>query len=316
MNKPTHAKHAMTLIEVLVAAAMFGVLVGTLAPALGGARERSLRQAELGNLRTIINLAHTYASRDPRNILGPVHRLNGIFINEGYADYGGGPGLSPYTGWDTGGSPTFDPPTRPFNRLLYGPDNPNANTAPGDRSVFKPFQCLGEDLGWQSWPGFGGFSPIDLETENPYYKTNGTSFRQNNLPGGNFRSIGIYGHSVQCIPAPSLTVAYMEARALETVSTNEVWGALGGGIAEKLGELAGYHKKRGFFMVSYADGHAGLVDFGHGTYFEHHDPAQRDVRGTWGRMDTLPAPGFSDFGGAGFRQTANDGFHLSLIQEN
>ncbi len=127
--------------------------------------------------------------------------------------------------------------------------------------------------------------------------------------------MGIYGHAAQDIPAPSQTLAYMEARAYQTLWTNEVWGELGV-VAEIYGELAGYHKKRGFFMVSYADGHAGFVDFGHGTYFEHQAPnGGFDVRGTWGRMDTLPVPATANARSAGAGQTTIEP-NVSLVREN
>lgn len=311
MSSPPRSRRGLGLIELLVGVSTLSMTVGLLIPAFAQSREVSLRQAELGNLRTIINLAHTYAQRDPTNILGPIHPAGLRFRFEGYAEYGGGPGDMNFVGWDQ----QFDPRTRAFNRLLYGPDTPNVETAAGDRSVFKTFQCLGQDLGWQLWPGF---QSDPRETERSYFTANGTSFRQNNLSfsGGSGGEIfGIYAHAAQDIPAPSQTLAYMEARTFQTMWTNEVWGALGaGGIAELLGELAGNHKKRGFFMVSYADGHAGFVDFGHGTYFEHQDPGGRDVRGTWGRMDTLPLPGAPDT--PGFRQTANVEVNVSLVREN
>ncbi len=311
MSSPHWSRRGQGLIEVLVGISMLAVTVGLLVPALAQSREVSLRQAELGNLRTIINLAHTYAERDPTNILGPIHPAALQFQFEGYAEYGGGPGDMNYVGWDQ----QFDPRTRPFNRLLYGPDNPNTETAPGDRSVFKEFQCLGRDLGWQIWPGFASDS---RETERSYFRAHGTSFRQDNLTfGSGFGSLfGIYAHSAQDIPAPSQTVAYMEARAYQTLWTNEVWGQLGvGGLAEFFGELVGNHKKRGFFMVSYADGHAGFVDFGEGTYFEHASPNSFDVRGTWGRMDTLPVPGTANARNAGSSQATIEP-NVSLVREN
>jgi len=306
MSSPPRNRSGQSLIELLVGASALATTAALLLPAFAQSREVSLRQAELGNLRTIINLAHTYAERDPNNILGPVHPVALQFRFEGYAEYGGGPGDMNYVGWNE----QFDPRTRPFDRLLYGPDNPNTETAPGDRSVFKEFQCLGQDLGWQLWPGFASDA---RETERSYFKADGTSFRQNNLTLSDGKILGIYAHSAQDIPAPSQTLAYMEARAYQTLWTNEVWGGLGaGGLADILGELAGNHKKRGFFMVSYADGHAGFVDFGQGTYFEQEDPIGRDVRGTWGRMDTLPLPGAPD---VPFR-TVNDQFPISLVPEN
>lgn len=310
MFSPPHGRRGQGLIELLVGMSTLSVTVGLLVPAFAQSREVSLRQAELGNLRTIINLAHTYAERDPTNILGPIHPSALQFSGEGYAEYGGGPGDMNFVGWND----SFDPQTRAFNRLLYGSEmfDRFTATAPGDRSVFKEFQCLGQDLGWQRWPGFFA-NP--LETERSYFQANGTSFRQNNLTFGFGSSLGIYAHAAQDIPAPSQTLAYMEARAYQTLWTNEVWGALGGPAADIFGELVGNHKKRGFFMVSYVDGHAGLVDFGHGTYFEHQDPSGLDVRGTWGRMDTLPVPGTANARSAGQTQAAIEP-NVNLVREN
>jgi len=138
-SKGSRRRRGLTIIELLVVLAMAAVVVGLLAPGLSQTRVQGVRQAELENLRTLITLAHTYASRDPRNILGPIHPEAANFIGEGFAEYGGGPGTSPFVNWGD----AFAPPTRAFNRMLYGfegfdPARP-AETAPGDRSVYKPF---------------------------------------------------------------------------------------------------------------------------------------------------------------------------------
>lgn len=272
-----------TLIELLVVIAIIAALVSVLMPALSAARAEGVKAKCLANLRVICQTALQYADMDPKSTFGPVHPRAGEFWTEGYADYGGGPGLSDFMGWGQ----EFDPRTRPFNILLYGADGIVANSPPGDRSRFQVFQCPGDEFGWQEWPGFLPEPGGAEEIEKPYFTTNGTAFRMNNLIFAEDNLIGgIYGRPVTRIPSTSETVGFMESRAHQTFRTNDVWVG-----AEMLtaGELTGYHKKLGFFNLGYADGHAAYRDMGRGTFFPRTAGFDfRNVRGTWGRMDCWP----------------------------
>jgi prepilin-type processing-associated H-X9-DG protein len=230
--------------------------------------------------------ALTYSENDPNGILGPVHPEAPNLFYEGYAEYGGGPGTMNFMAWGE----EFDARTRPLNQMLYGlefGESGVSNTAPGDPGFFKGFQCTGFDMGWQAWPGWDS---DPRETESSYSKANGTSFRMNNLPYENHTNSGIYGRPHQRIPAPSLTVSFLESRVFETVATNDVFGDL------DHGELTSYHEKLGFFNIAYCDGHAAFADFGDGTYYQHivwpdhPDWNFIDWRGSWGRMDCFPDP--------------------------
>jgi len=277
-NIPARRTHAFTLIELLVVISIISVLISILLPALSGAVQQGRRVRCQATLKSIGQTAQTYASDDPLGILGPVHPQAVNFIGDGYAEYGGGPGTMPYSGWDD----EFDPRTRPFNTLLYGPRGIVANTAPGDRAAFQEYQCSGEDLGWQEWPGFNS---DPRETETPYFKGNGSAFRMNNLAYEDGTSVGIYGRPITKIPDPASTLAFMEARTYQSLWTNDTWGEL------EHGELTGYHRKLGFFDVGFSDGHAAFLDFGNGTYYEHEgDYNLLDARGSWGRMDCMPEP--------------------------
>lgn len=271
------SRDGFTLIELLIVIAIIAVIMSILVPALAASRAEGQKVRCLANLREVTGAAFAYSSDDPNGILGPVHPNAKVFLaGTGYAEYGGGPGLAPYQSWYD----YFDPRTRPLNHLIYGPRGVAAGSAPGDRSFFQVFQCPGEERGWQEWPGFGGMA---VEVENPYFAANGTSFRMNNLAFNDGTVTGIYGRSHTRIPDTSITLAFLEARVYQTLWTNEVTGTL------TAGELTGYHKKLGFFNVSYADGHAAFVDFGRGTYYDHLPQyGGKDARGTWGRMDTFP----------------------------
>ncbi|MBN2563901.1 MAG: prepilin-type N-terminal cleavage/methylation domain-containing protein [Phycisphaerae bacterium] len=268
-----------TLIELLVVIAIIAVLISILLPALSAARVEGQKLKCNSNLRVIAQTAIEYASDDPTSILGPIHpQVQNFTSGCGYAEYGGGPGTMPYVGWDE----EFDPRTRPFNHIIYGKNGVVSNTAPGDIGQFEVYQCPGEEYGWQEWPGFGS---DPRETENPYFKGNGTAFRMNNLAYTNGAVVGIFGRPVNRIPQTGITLGFFESRVYETLFTNEVWGSL------QPGELTSYHRKLGFFSTNYADGHAQIVDFGEGTYYERSpDLGGYDARGTWGRMDCMPEP--------------------------
>lgn len=294
MSKVRRKVWAFTLIELLVVISIIAVLISILLPALSSARAEGAKLKCLANIRSLVQTAVNYANDDPKGTFGPVDERSVNFIYEGYSTYGGGPGLSPYLGWDLSGNSdfNFDPRRRPFNKLIIGSDIV-ANTAPGDRSVFKAFQCPGDDFGWQDWPGLGAGSnapqTTKLETERSYFTTNGTAFRMNNLHDNGLGILGVYARPISRIPDTGTTIAFSEARADETQDTNEVWGRFGAnGIADRLGELTGWHKRLGRFNLAYADGHANFADMGKGTYYQHFEPDGTDVRGTWGRYDCLP----------------------------
>lgn len=268
-----------TLIELLVVISIIALLISILVPALSAARAQGHKMKCLSNLHSITMLALIYAHDDPVGTLGPVHPAASGFTGDGYAEYGGGPGTMPFAGWND----PFDPRTRPLNRIHYG-DSMALNSPPGDKAHYEVFQCPGEEYGWQEWPGF---SSDPRETENPYFEANGVAFRMNNLAFNDGKSVGIYGRPTSRIPQTADTLAFLEARVYQTLWTNDAWGSA------THGELTGYHKKLGWFNVSYADGHSKSVDMGNGTYYQRltwQNPAfnGRDARGTWGRMDCLP----------------------------
>jgi len=294
----TKNRGGFTLIELLVVITVVAVLMSILLPAFAAARAEATKSKCLTNLRSLLSTAHAYANEDAKGVFGPVHPRASDFRGEGYSDYGGGPGSSPYLGWGQ----AFDPTTRLFNKLIYGAEGVTQTVEPGNRGFFQEFQCPGDDYGYQEWPGWetragreraptptpaGNVDHRRDETEQPYFKTNGTSFRLNNLiwfDGFGRYVAGVYARPLNRIPNTSLVVGFMEARAFQTVWTNDVWGELA-----VRGELTGYHKKLGYFNVGFTDGHAAFVDMGNGTYYPQVRPNNNfDVRGTWGRMDCHP----------------------------
>ena len=283
----------VTLLEMLVAMAVFSVLVATVVPSVSGGRSDMERVSCLNTLHEIIRLTTYYSIDDPNTIIGPVHPKAFNFVFEGYAEYGGGPGTMNYVGWGE----EFDPRTRPLNTYIYAsyrgfrPEANNrlyapgltANTQPGDFGRFREFLCAGNDLGWQEWPGYN--SP-PLETERPYFKANGTSYRLNNLTylqGSQEFIVGVYGKSITRIPDPSRTIAFHEARVFQTLFTNDTFGFIQPGV------LDGYHNRKGYFNVAYCDGSVATRDFGSRSYYLQNSIYNGfDARGTWGRLDTLP----------------------------
>lgn len=271
-----------TLIELLVVIAIIAVLISVLLPVLGAAKVEGQKAKCQASLRDICNQASIYSQEDPKSTYGPVHPRAMEFTGEGYAEYGGGPGKAPYMNWNQ----QFDPRTRPFNAMIYGPAGVVANTAPGDRGSFQVFQCAGEDYGWQEWPGFGGNA---VEMEQSYFAANGTAFRMNNLSWTDGTIGGIYGRPVTRIPTTGATVGFMECRAFQTLFTNDNWGNL------EHGQLTGYHRKLSYFMLGFCDGHVSYLNMGNGTFYPRTQQYLfKDVRGSWGRMDCMPDEFYPD----------------------
>jgi prepilin-type N-terminal cleavage/methylation domain-containing protein/prepilin-type processing-associated H-X9-DG protein len=297
----------ITLIELLVVITIIAVLLSVLLPALAAARVEGQRTKCLTHLRGIAQAATAYSTDDPDGVYGPVHPMAAEYPGSrgyhaaGYADYGGGPGTVniPSVGQVYMWNQPFDPATRPLNQIIYGVDGISQpdfnNPAAGDRNQFEQFRCPGEEFGYQEWPQWANV--VASEVEQPYFVADGTSFRMNNLVWSassrndkpNTMTAGIYGRPVNRIPDTALVLGFMEARAFQTIFTNDVWGTA------KHGVLSGYHKKLGYFNLSYVDGHVASANMGNGTFFQQSIRNNfLDVRGKWGRMDCFPDKSLPD----------------------
>ena len=286
---PRQLRRGISLIELLVVLTIIAVVCSILLPAMAAARIEGQRTKCLTRLRGIAQAASAYSTDDPNGVYGPVHPKGTNFRGAGYADYGGGPGIVniPATGQVFMWNQPFDPTTRPLNQIMFGVDGmaQAGYDGPGDMSQFQQFECPGEEFGYQEWPRWGDV--VADEVEQPYFKADGTSFRMNNLVWRDFSGrttiAGIYDRPINRIPDTAQTLGFMECRAFQTIFTNDCWGTAMHGV------LSGYHKKLGFFNLSYVDGHVASANMGNGTFYI---PSLAygfcDVRGKWGRMDCFP----------------------------
>jgi len=278
---------AFTLIELLVVLAVIALIISILLPALSSARANGQNLKCLSNLRNVLQTAEAYSSTDPMGVFAPVHRKGRYFRGSGFFEYGGGPGNAKYTGWNE----FFDPNTRPFNEIMYGITDINMrNIKPGNLGFFKEYQCPGEEFGFQQIPGAGSMGIPDA-TETSYFTEYGVAFRTNNLSYTNGVIAGVYGRPKTRVPSAADTVAWMEARAQQTLRNNDA--IMPGAINFT---LTGYHRRLGFFNLGYADGHADFVNMAPDTFHHPSNTFERSyyVRGSWGRMDCQPDVFYQD----------------------
>jgi len=224
---------------------------------------------------------------DPMGVFAPVHRKGRYFRGSGFFEYGGGPGNARYTGWNE----FFDPNTRPFNKIMYGiTDISMHSIKPGNFDFFKEYQCPGDEYGFQQVPGSGSMGIPDA-TETSYFTEYGVAFRTNNLSYTNGVIAGVYGRPKTRVPSAADTVAWMEARAQQTLRNNDA--IMPGAINLT---LTGYHRRLGFFNLGYADGHADFVNMAPKTFHHPSNTFERSyyVRGSWGRMDCQPDVFYQD----------------------
>lgn len=276
-------RQGFTLIELLVVIAIIAVLISILLPALANARAEGQKAKCLSNLRSLVQTGIAYSTDDPRGVMAPMHPKADLYNNEGYFEFGGGPGEFQFAGWND----DFDPGTRPFNRLMYGVGSFNSGTIePGDFGFFQEYRCGGNEYGYQAPPAFqvepGGPTP----ERDVYFSYYGTSYRQNNLPAGSGSTgffFGIYGRPVTRIPDTGATIGWMEARVFQTMFNA---GVINGGSNTPF-PLTGYHLRLGKFNVCYADGHASYESFLPESYYQ---PPTNEffVRGGFGRFDCTP----------------------------
>lgn len=145
-------RRGFTLIELLVSVAIIGLLIGLLAPALSGARERARRTVCQNNLRQINTALWSYSvANDGRlpYIISPI--TNGGASAPGLSDPLAVPGLDAFAGSAVpgfGNSAAPDADIDPFDAAKWPLSMPNVLMAHEIGEVEKVFACPSAIVGW------------------------------------------------------------------------------------------------------------------------------------------------------------------------
>jgi hypothetical protein len=298
MCKPTcrMVRPAFTLVESAAGGVAVLLVMTVLAAATRTTRDRDKLAGCLANMRAIGQASRAYAAEDPKEILIPVPVTRVLYRASGFIEWGGKAGVGqPATANDPTQSPFGTgsyrgPAHRPLNRQLYkaafvdyNPVDGTPNPGAGNMNYFMDtkldldiYRCPA-DTGYAG----GGYeytaSSLPERNETRFkeegktaYDHYGNSYQANvfwavgGLAGQRLRSQSVYLTPLSRVPSPSLTIAYLETPARYVWCWGD-WSTsgcddYGGRVLKPYAEVQGWHGEPFHFNVTFADGHAALVE--------------------------------------------------------
>ncbi|MFH0981771.1 MAG: hypothetical protein V2A79_09550 [Planctomycetota bacterium] len=335
-----------TLVETAGTASVILFALVVVASASRGTREHDRLTECQANLRAIGQASLVYAAEDPGELMIPVPVWQVLYDASGAIEWGGksGRGQSYVPGDPAmsifGTAAYRGPAHRPLNFYLYKggfvdykPIEGEANPGPGNENYLHDTQLDLDIYRCPSDTGYagGGFlytAPSARADRNERafrdegltaYDHYGTSYVANTfwisggLAGSQLSSISVYLQPLSQVPAPAHSIAYQEVPSRYLW----MWGAWGGSGCEWAGfeqrlecrfcTVPGWHDQPFKFNVTFADGHAamvqmqgcarpspnlGLPNYPTGLCTEDGYECLRcvTIRGPGWQLDTLPAP--------------------------
>ncbi|MFO0973218.1 MAG: hypothetical protein U1A27_07255 [Phycisphaerae bacterium] len=306
-SRRAQLRAAASLVEVLVAAAVIGLLLGILIPTLSAGRRGGLRLKCISQLKVLGQHAAGYAATDPRGILHPQSPSGELaWLGLGAWDYGGADGAC---GENSSRSPIpmhLGAARRPFNLAQSGP-------AMSDAARFAEYRCPA-DTGAQPNPNYTPSyvdpAPCDADAAaevigRSMTDAKGTSYQGDFLwfadRSGDALVARRFGSFMRpastMLAASELTLFYETRFAQAYLSTREAQDASGGALAPTPLDVPGWHGPGSQFNLLLCDGNVRTVTLRHANdaldAVLAFPPGLADVRsvmirGAGWRIDNLP----------------------------
>lgn len=278
------SRQGFSLLELLLVVALVALLAGILLPSLHGARAESRRARCLANMHSLSTASSAYCAESSRDTLLPVHGAadQNPRQDDGFYDYGGADGAVDVWAGRCAPAGIQSAQTRPLNKTLG-----LWSSARRDYEVFRcpddqEFDPPVDYAGWPIWDSSfrrrSAFNNVGTSYWGNAVRTKGAR--------GQTLSFGPFLRQLTRIPAPGLTVLYMEMPALFNLA--RLNGAEEQPVFRSIG-INGWHSRTPRFNYAFCDGHTASETLPAGWLS---DPSTRqpELRAGALRFDCLPDP--------------------------